>query len=82
MEITITLQQILSVLFVIYIIIVVGVILLDNRTTQSTFAWLFLMLTFPILGFVIYIMFGRNYKAFSNEGKLARVGGYLHSTDR
>ena len=75
MEITFTLQQILNVLFVIYVIIVVGVIVLDNRTTQSTFAWLFLMLTFPILGFVIYIMFGRNYKAFSNEGKLARVGG-------
>ena len=74
MDITITFQQILSILFVIYIIIVVGVIVLDNRTTQSTFAWLFLMLTFPILGFIIYIMFGRNYKAFSNEGKLARVG--------
>ena len=74
MEITITFQQILNVLFVIYIIIVVGVIVLDNRTPQSTFAWLFLMITFPIVGFIIYIMFGRGYKAFSNEGKLARVG--------
>ena len=74
MDIAITFQQILGILFVIYLIIVVGVIVLDNRTTQSTFAWLFLMFTFPILGFIIYIMFGRNYKAFSNEGKLARVG--------
>ena len=75
MEITFTLEQIISVLFIIYLIIVVGVIVLDNRTTQSTFAWLFLMLTFPIVGFVIYILFGRSYKAFSNENKLARVGG-------
>ena len=74
MEITITLQQILNLLFVIYIIIVVGVIVLDNRTPKSTFAWLFLMITFPVLGFIIYIMFGRSYKAFSNEAKLARIG--------
>lgn len=74
-SITISLQTVLSVLFVIYAILVVGLILLDNRTPQSTFAWLFLMLTFPILGFVIYILFGRSYKAFSSESKLARIGG-------
>ena len=59
----------------VYVIGVMVFILLDNRTPQSTFAWLFLMLTFPILGFLIYIFFGRNYKAFSNEAKLARIGG-------
>ena len=75
MEITISLQQILSALFVIYAIAVLGFTLLDNRTPQSTFAWLFLMMTFPVLGLVIYILFGRNYKAFSNETKLARIGG-------
>ena len=75
LSITLTLQQILSLLIAIYICIVVGVILLDNRAPQSTFAWLFLMVAFPILGFLVYIFFGRNYKAFSNENKLARVGG-------
>jgi cardiolipin synthase len=75
LSITLTLQQILSLLIVIYICIVAGVILLDNRAPQSTFAWLFLMVAFPILGFLIYIFFGRNYKAFSNEDKLARIGG-------
>ena len=58
---------------VLYVIGVIVLILLDNRSPQSTFAWLFLMLTFPILGFFIYILFGRNYKAFSNEAKLARI---------
>jgi cardiolipin synthase A/B len=70
-----TLSQILSVLFAIYLIIIFGVILLDNRSPQSSFAWLFLMVTFPLLGFIIYIMFGRGYKAFSNENQLARIGG-------
>jgi cardiolipin synthase len=75
LSITLTLQQILSLLIAIYICIVVGVILLDNRAPQSTFAWLFLMVAFPILGFLVYLFFGRNYKAFSNENKLARIGG-------
>jgi len=74
-SVTISLQSVLSVLFVIYACAVLGFIMLDNRTPQSTFAWLFLMLTFPVLGLVVYVLFGRNYKAFSNEGKLARIGG-------
>jgi cardiolipin synthase len=73
-SLTLTLPQIISIVFVVYLCIVLGIILLDNRSPQSTFAWFFLMLTFPILGFVIYIFFGRNYKAFSNEDKLARMG--------
>ena len=74
-SISITLSQFLSILFVIYIIIVVGVIILDNRSPQSTFAWLFLMFSFPILGFILYIMFGRGYKAFSHENQMAQIGG-------
>ncbi|MGE5464544.1 MAG: cardiolipin synthase [Syntrophothermus sp.] len=75
-SITITLSQIIPVLIFIYAVIVVGVIVLDNRSPQSTIAWLFLMFTFPILGFIIYIMFGRGYKAFSKENRLARIGGF------
>ncbi len=74
-SISITLSAIIKVLFAIYIVIVIGVILLDNRSPQSTFAWLFLMISFPVLGFIIYIMFGRGYKAFSHENQLARIGG-------
>jgi cardiolipin synthase A/B len=72
---TITLSQILEIFLAIYIMIVIVVILLDNRSPQSTFAWLFLMLSFPVLGFIIYIMFGRGYRAFSHENQMARIGG-------
>jgi cardiolipin synthase A/B len=74
-SISITLSEIFRVLFVIYLIFVIGVILLDNRSPQSTFAWMFLMISFPILGFLVYIMFGRGYKAFSHENRLALIGG-------
>jgi cardiolipin synthase A/B len=69
------LQIILWLLIIIYVVGVIGFILLDNRAPQSAFAWLFLLLGFPLFGLIIYLFFGRSYKAFSNEGKLARTGG-------
>jgi cardiolipin synthase A/B len=77
MDISILWQYLVIILqwaFVVYVIGVIIFIILDNRSPQSTFAWLFLMLTFPFIGFLIYVLFGRNYKAFSNETKLARIG--------
>ena len=73
--ITFTLTQILGLVLGLYVVIVLMIILLDNRTPQSAFAWLFLMLGFPVIGLLIYIFFGRGYKAFSDETKLARIGG-------
>lgn len=71
---TITLPEIIWAILGVYWLIALVVILLDNRSPQSTFAWLFLILIFPILGLAFYLFFGRGYKAFSNEKKLARVG--------
>jgi len=67
--------QIIRILYVIYMVIALGILLLNNRTPQSTFAWLFLMMVFPIGGFLIYMFFGRSYKPFSNVNRLAKIGG-------
>jgi cardiolipin synthase A/B len=77
--ITFTLPQILTALFVVYLFFVLGIILLDNRTPQSTFAWLFLMLAFPVIGLLVYLFTGRGHKAFSRENKLARLSGLTSS---
>jgi cardiolipin synthase A/B len=47
-------------------------ILLENRRPQATFAWMLLFLVLPIIGLVIYALFGRDRKAFSRQRKLAR----------
>ncbi len=71
-----TLTQLLGALLwfaiVLYVIGVIILILLDNRSPQSTFAWLFLLLAFPVIGLFIYIFFGRGHKAFTSDEKLAR----------
>jgi cardiolipin synthase len=45
---------------------------LENQSPQMTFGWLFLFLLLPILGVIIYFMFGRDYRAFSRKDKLMR----------
>ena len=48
-------------------------LILENRSPQSTFAWLFLLLVFPLGGLLIYAMFGRGRHAFSREGTLTTL---------
>jgi cardiolipin synthase len=63
----------LSLLVAAYTLIVAVFLILENRTPQSTFAWLFFFLVFPLGSLVIYGMFGRDRHAFSRERDLTRV---------
>lgn len=70
---------ILLVIAVLYTLSVAGFIILENRSPQSTFAWLFLFVILPVGGLFIYLFFGRSWRAFSYESKLAQqeLGGDL-----
>lgn len=65
-------EMLLWLVIAVYVLGVIVLILLDNRTPQSAFAWLFLLIAFPVVGLVIYILFGRSYKAFTSDEKLAQ----------
>jgi cardiolipin synthase len=56
-----------------YALSVAVFLILENRSPQSTFAWLFLLLLFPLGGLVIYAMFGRSRHAFSRERFLTNL---------
>jgi cardiolipin synthase len=58
---------VLTVLVGAYALSVAVFLVLENRSPQSTFAWLFLLLVFPLGGLVIYALFGRNLHAFSRQ---------------
>lgn len=55
-----------------YALVVAGYIVLENRSPQSTFAWMLLFLLLPGVGVVIYGLVGRGWRAFSRESELAR----------
>lgn len=59
--------------FAIYALVMAALILSDNRLPQATFAWIFFMLLFPVIGIVAYWFFGRSHKVFSQERKLAHL---------
>ena len=48
-------------------------LILENRSPQSTFAWLFLLLVFPLGGVALYFMFGRGRHAFSRAKTLRNL---------
>jgi cardiolipin synthase len=47
-------------------------LVLENRRPQATLAWMLLFLGLPGVGLAIYVLFGRDRKAFSRERKLVR----------
>jgi cardiolipin synthase len=59
-------------LFALYALIVAIFIISENRSPQSTFAWIFFFLVAPGIGLVIYFFFGRGWRAFSREDELMR----------
>lgn len=61
----------LIIAFQIYIVFTVIVLLLDNRDPAETFAWIFIFILLPGLGFVIYLFAGRNWKkSYDHKRKL------------
>jgi cardiolipin synthase len=56
-----------------YAISVAIYLILENRSPQSTFAWLFLLLVFPVGGLAIYHLFGRSWHAFSRTKELKKL---------
>jgi cardiolipin synthase len=66
-----TLTAILGWLFAAYALLTSIYIVLENRRPQATFAWMLLLLGLPGLGLLIYVLFGRDQKAFSRRRVLA-----------
>lgn len=64
---------VLTVLVSAYALAVAAFLVLENRSPQSTFAWLFLLLVFPLGGVLIYVMFGRRRHAFSRQKSLRKL---------
>lgn len=54
--------SITSIITVINIILALGFLFIERREAGYTWAWLMVLFFIPILGFILYIFFGRNLK--------------------
>ncbi|HET7579555.1 MAG TPA: cardiolipin synthase [Bacillales bacterium] len=67
--------------FTLTILLIGIVIFLENRDPAKTISWLIVLTSFPLVGFVFYIIFGQNYrkrrlfrkKAFIDEETFAKM---------
>lgn len=66
------LGTILFISYSLYIAALVIVLLLDNRSSQSTIAWILVFIFLPIIGLFIYMLIGRNWRRLSRKRKIAR----------
>lgn len=69
------LRTLLFVIFELYVAAVAIFIILDNRSPQSTFAWLFLLITLPGIGLLIYIFFGRGRHVYMGRNFSRQIIG-------
>ena len=64
------------ILLVLYILWVISFLFLEKRKPDSMVSWLLIFIIFPFIGFLIYLIFGRDFskkkifRLYSNEEKL------------
>ena len=61
---------ILTMLLALYALVMSIFVITENRRPQSTLAWILVLFFTPGIGLLIYLLFGRDNKAFSKRSKL------------
>jgi cardiolipin synthase len=66
------LDTILTVSLTLYALVMTVFLISENRRPQATLAWILVFVFAPVIGGLIYILFGRDRKAFSKQSRLLR----------
>jgi cardiolipin synthase len=69
------LDTILAVSLALYALVMTVFLISENQRPQATLAWILVFVFVPVIGALIYILFGRDRKAFSK-----RSCGMVHET--
>jgi cardiolipin synthase A/B len=63
---------VLATLLFVYALVTGVFLLMENRRPQSTLAWMLVFFFAPGIGLLIYLLFGRDTKAFSKQRELLK----------
>ncbi len=55
-------KRILSIFFAITIVLMIIILVLENDNPIRTMAWILVLLYLPVVGFIFYLFFGRNWR--------------------
>ncbi len=76
-----TTLNIFSVIFASLVVFTAVVIFLERRDPAKTVAWLLILTFFPILGFVLYLTIGRQFRKRRMIRKKAALNNYIYPLD-
>jgi cardiolipin synthase len=62
----------LTIVFAVYALGMSIFLIIENRRPQATLAWMLIFFMAPVVGAMIYVLFGRERKAFSKRSSLLR----------
>jgi cardiolipin synthase len=65
-----TLAKVITIAFSVYALVAIIFLISENRRPQASLAWALAFFFMPGLGLLIYILFGRDWKAFSKQRQL------------
>lgn len=65
-----TLAKVITIGFSVYALIAIVFLISENRRPQATLAWALAFFFMPGLGLLVYLLFGRDWKAFSKRRQL------------
>jgi len=81
--------RIINILFGISIVLIILIVVMENGSPATTMAWILVLIFLPIVGFILYLFFGRNWRKkrlFSKKGyadtKLLLSYVHNHPSDR
>lgn len=77
------LYNIVVVVYTLMVLTVIGVVLGENRNPVKSIAWVLVLVLLPVVGLVIYLVFGRSLKGMrlisrSNLRDLRRMNDFVH----
>ncbi|MDI3504108.1 MAG: cardiolipin synthase [Candidatus Cloacimonadota bacterium] len=55
-------SQVISIIFALTIVLIIIVLVLENYSPVQTLAWIMVLIFIPIVGFIFYLFFGRNWR--------------------
>ncbi len=58
-DFSLVLSTVAAILFIVNLLLAIGLIFLERRSAQSVWAWVLVLFFLPIVGFIIYMIFGR-----------------------
>ena len=56
------LKPLLSIGYILFVMVTIAVIIHDKRDPVKALSWIIVISLLPVVGFVLYIVFGRNHR--------------------